>query len=144
MEALLQPPEFSSVKWLKGVTVDDSAPKYLIPSQRRRGQLNDANFSTLEVRIGDLGGGKKRMSVSNLVWIALLRLTQAQYVQRRDEKPVTPLGLRAPELLQHTRDTSIDTTLDIWALGCLVCQRQSLSPIYVPSDTSKDIRTSNE
>ncbi|GLA95652.1 hypothetical protein AtubIFM61612_008502 [Aspergillus tubingensis] len=58
MEALLQTPEFSPVKWLEGVTVDDSAPKYLIPSQRRRGQLSDADFSTLEVKIEDLGGVK--------------------------------------------------------------------------------------
>ena len=143
MEALLQPPEFSPVKWLEGVTVDDSAPKYLIPSQRRRGQLNDANFSILEVKIGDLGGGRIHVCINSCL-DSLLRFTLAQYVQHCDGKPVTPLGLRAPELIRHTRDTSIDTTLDIWALGCLVCQRQSLSPIYVPSDTSNDIRTSNE
>ncbi|GKZ31930.1 hypothetical protein AbraIFM66950_000910 [Aspergillus brasiliensis] len=56
MEALLQPPEFSPVKWLEGASVDDSAPEYLMPSQRRRDQLSDAHYSTLEVRIGDLGG----------------------------------------------------------------------------------------
>lgn len=86
MEALLQTPEFSPVKWLEGVTVDDSAPKYLIPSQRRRGQLSDADFSTLEVKIEDLGGGKIRMSVSNLVWIASVRLNLAQYIQHCHEK----------------------------------------------------------
>ncbi|OJI81370.1 hypothetical protein ASPTUDRAFT_32781 [Aspergillus tubingensis CBS 134.48] len=121
MEALLQTPEFSPVKWLEGVTVDDSAPKYLIPSQRRRGQLSDADFSTLEVKIGDLGG-------------ASLRLTLAQYVQHCDEKPVTPLGLRAPELIRHTRDTSIDTTLDIWALGCLIFELATNEPLF-PLDT---------
>ncbi|XRM47458.1 hypothetical protein ABZX51_010430 [Aspergillus tubingensis] len=110
MEALLQTPEFSPVKWLEGVTVDDSAPKYLIPSQRRRGQLSDADFSTLEVKIEDLGG--------------------AQYVQHCDEKPVTPLSLRAPELIRHTRDTSIDTTLDIWALGCLISELATNEPLF--------------
>ncbi|PYH73801.1 serine protein kinase [Aspergillus vadensis CBS 113365] len=114
MEALLQPPEFNPVKWLEGVTVDDSAPEYLVPSQRRRGQLSDAHFSTLEVRIGDFGG--------------------AQYVQRCDEKPVTPLGLRAPELIRHTRDTSIDTSLDIWALGCLIFEIVTNEPLF-PLDT---------
>ncbi|GAQ37554.1 serine protein kinase [Aspergillus niger] len=108
MEALLQTPEFSPVKWLEGVTVDDSAPKYLIPSQRRRGQLSDADFSTLEVKIEDLGGGKIRMSVSNLVWIA--------------------------SLIRHTRDTSIDTTLDIWALGCLIFELATNEPLF-PLDT---------
>ncbi|RAK86723.1 serine protein kinase [Aspergillus costaricaensis CBS 115574] len=113
-EALLQPPEFSPIKWLEGVTVDDSAPEYLMPSQRRRGQLSDAHFSTLEIRIGDLGG--------------------AQYVQHCHEKPVTPLGLRAPELIRHTRDTSIDTTLDIWALGCLIFELATNEPLF-PLDT---------
>ncbi|PYH36378.1 serine protein kinase [Aspergillus neoniger CBS 115656] len=111
---LFSPPEFSPVKWSEGFKADDSAPKYLVPSQRRRGQLNDANFSTLEVRIGDLGG--------------------AQYVQHCDEKPVTPLGLRAPELIRHTRDTSIDTTLDIWALGCLIFELATNEPLF-PLDT---------
>ncbi|BCS12688.1 hypothetical protein ALUC_50734A [Aspergillus luchuensis] len=114
MEALLQPPEFSPVKWLGGVTVDDSAPEYLVPSQKRRGQLSDAHFPTLEVRIGDFGG--------------------AQYVQYCDEKPVTPLGLRAPELFRKTRDTSIDTTLDIWALGCLIFALATNEPLF-PLDT---------
>lgn len=54
----LQAPEFSPVKWLDEVTEDDSAPKYLMPTQRRWGQLDNAPFSTLVVRIGDLGGGK--------------------------------------------------------------------------------------
>ncbi|OJZ87272.1 hypothetical protein ASPFODRAFT_59710 [Aspergillus luchuensis CBS 106.47] len=102
-----------------GVTVDDSAPEYLVPSQRRRGQLSDAQFSTLEVRIGDFGGGKIRIS---------------KYVQHCDEKPVTPLGLRAPELFRKTRDTSIDTTLDIWALGCLIFELATNEPL-LPLDT---------
>ncbi|GJP87703.1 threonine ammonia-lyase, biosynthetic [Aspergillus niger] len=102
MEALLQPPEFSSVKWREGMSEDNSAPKYLMPTQRRRGQLSKAHFSTLEVRIGDLGG--------------------AQYVQHWDQKPITPLGLRAPELMQrHTDGIAVDIAIDIWTLGCLAC-----------------------
>lgn len=60
-EPFLQEPEFSPVRWLEGVQADDSAPEYLIPSQRRRGQLDDADFTTLVVKIGDLGGGKLRL-----------------------------------------------------------------------------------
>ncbi|PWY63312.1 serine protein kinase [Aspergillus eucalypticola CBS 122712] len=115
MEALLQPPEFSPVKWLEGVTEDESAPKYLMPTQRRRGQLSKAHFSTLEVRIGDLGG--------------------AQYVQRCDQKPVTPLGLRAPELIQQpTDDTAVATAIDIWTLGCLIFEFATNEPLF-PLDT---------
>ncbi|KAL4983803.1 kinase-like domain-containing protein [Aspergillus falconensis] len=55
-ETLLGPPEFSPVKWLEGTTVDDSAPNYLIATQRPRGQLDDAHISDLLVKVGDLGG----------------------------------------------------------------------------------------
>lgn len=51
----LQPPTFSPVKWLPGVEIDDSAPQYLVPSQRPRGILDDVDFRKLSVRIGDLG-----------------------------------------------------------------------------------------
>lgn len=54
----MQPPELTPVKWLNGVKQDDSAPEYLIPSQRRRGQLDNVPFSALVVKIGDLGSGK--------------------------------------------------------------------------------------
>lgn len=57
-ETLLEPPEFSPVRWLEGRAVDDSAPKHLIATQRRRGQLDGADFSDLLVKIGDLGGGR--------------------------------------------------------------------------------------
>ena len=50
-------PEFSPVSWLPGVEVDNSAPRYLISSQRPRGMLDNAAFSTLIVKIGDMGGG---------------------------------------------------------------------------------------
>lgn len=63
VEEFLQPPEFSPVKWLKGVDEDDSAPKYLVPTQRRRGQLDNKHFSTIEIRIGDLGGGKMHLII---------------------------------------------------------------------------------
>lgn len=43
----LQPPEFSSVRWLEGVERDNSAPQYLMASQRIRGNLDYAELSTL-------------------------------------------------------------------------------------------------
>lgn len=37
--------------------VDDSAPEYLMVSQRRWGHLDHTDFSEFLVEIGDLGGG---------------------------------------------------------------------------------------
>lgn len=37
--------------------MDNSAPRYLMSSQRPRGMLDNAAFSTLLVKIGDMGGG---------------------------------------------------------------------------------------
>lgn len=56
-EVPLQPPEYSPVKWLEGVEVNDTAPRYLITSQRFRGALDDVDVSTLLIKIGDMGGG---------------------------------------------------------------------------------------
>lgn len=50
-------PGFSPVNWLPGVEVDDSAPQYLVTSQRPRGMLDNVAFSKLTVKIGDMGGG---------------------------------------------------------------------------------------
>jgi serine/threonine-protein kinase SRPK3 len=52
-----QLPKFSPVRWLEGVEVDDSAPRYLMATQRFQGILGDADYSKLLVKIGDLGGG---------------------------------------------------------------------------------------
>ncbi|KAL4968651.1 serine protein kinase [Aspergillus stella-maris] len=93
---MITEPEFSPVKCLPGVEMDNSAPRYLMTSQRPRGMLDNAAFSTLLVKIGDMGGA---------MW-----KTQNNFL------PVTPTGLRAPELLQPN---SWNEKVDIWALGCL-------------------------
>ncbi|RAK80077.1 serine protein kinase [Aspergillus fijiensis CBS 313.89] len=112
---LFSPPEFSPVKWLPGVVEDHSAPRYLMPAQRRRGQLDNADFSTIQVRIGDLGG--------------------AQYIRQCDQQPVTPLALRAPELIrQYTNGATIDRAIDIWTLGCLLFELATNEPLF-PLDT---------
>ncbi|KAM5450613.1 putative non-specific serine/threonine protein kinase [Microsporum audouinii] len=53
----LSEPEFSPVEWLEGVVVDNSAPKYLLPSQRIHTALDQTNVSATVVKIGDFGGG---------------------------------------------------------------------------------------
>ncbi|KNG83515.1 hypothetical protein ANOM_007753 [Aspergillus nomiae NRRL 13137] len=104
---LLQPPEFSPVKWLEGTIKDDSPPKYLTPTQRRRGLLDNANWSTLVARIGDLGG--------------------AQWIGHCDEQTVTALGLRAPELVQQD---IWDAGIDIWCLGCSLFELATNEPPF--------------
>ena len=56
-EMPLQQPEYIPVKWLEGIKVDNTARRYLMTSQRLRGVLDDVDFSTLLVKIGDMGGG---------------------------------------------------------------------------------------
>ncbi|EGC49112.1 conserved hypothetical protein [Histoplasma capsulatum var. duboisii H88] len=96
-ELLLPPPEFSSVRCLEGMSRDNSTPEYLIRLQRFRGFLDDADFCTLLVRIGDLGG---------VVWN-----------QQFDKRPVAPRALWAPELKDRN---AWDASIDIWTLGCLI------------------------
>ena len=55
-EMPLQQPEYIPVKWLQGIE-DNTAPRYLMTSQRLRGALDDVDFSALLVKIGDMGGG---------------------------------------------------------------------------------------
>ncbi|KAF9890044.1 hypothetical protein FE257_006724 [Aspergillus nanangensis] len=104
---LLEPPEFSPVRWLEGTTVDGSAPNYLIATQRPRGQLDDAHFSDLLVKIGDLGG-----------------VIQDQGCNHR---PVTPTALRAPELIHRN---SWNAGIDVWALGCLIFELATNEPLF--------------
>ncbi|KAJ5655034.1 hypothetical protein N7490_002037 [Penicillium lividum] len=104
---MISEPEFSLVTWLPGVEVDHSAPRYLMSSQRPRGMLDNAAFSTLLVKIGDMGG--------------------AMWNTHDDFLPVTPMALRAPELLQpHAWNEKID----IWALGCLIYQLATNEPLF--------------
>ncbi|OJD14707.1 CMGC/SRPK protein kinase [Emergomyces pasteurianus Ep9510] len=106
-EEFLQPPEFSPVRWLEGVKRDDSAPEYLMATQRRQGELNDEDFTTILVMIGDLGGA---------VWSG-----------QCDQQPVTPRALRAPELIHRN---AWDASIDIWALVCLIFQLSTKEPLF--------------
>ncbi|KAK6820029.1 hypothetical protein RU639_007085 [Aspergillus parasiticus] len=94
LETHLEPPEPSPVRWLEGVRIDTIAPEYLLASQRRRGQLDGVEPSKLMVKIGDLGG--------------------AAFCRQREQWPVTPTALRAPELIHHN---AWDASIDIWTLA---------------------------
>lgn len=54
----LQRPKFCPVRWLEGAQPDNSAPEYLVTSQRPQGQLDDVDASIIIIKIGDMGGGK--------------------------------------------------------------------------------------
>lgn len=54
---ILMEPDSSTVNWLPGVEADNSAPRYLVTSQRPRGVLDNIAISKLTVKLGDLGGG---------------------------------------------------------------------------------------
>ncbi|KAJ9196824.1 hypothetical protein DTO166G4_662 [Paecilomyces variotii] len=106
-EVFLQPPEFSPVKWLEGTKADNSAPNYLVSSQRRRGQLDNIDISTISVKIGDLGG--------------------AMWDQQCDQLPVIPTALRPPELIHRN---PWDAKIDIWALGCVIFELATNEPLF--------------
>ncbi|KAJ5086551.1 serine protein kinase [Penicillium alfredii] len=104
---ILMEPELSPVNWLPKIQIDNSAPQYLVVSQRPRGMLDNAVFSALTVKIGDLGGA---------MW-------SGQY----DSLPVTPTALRAPELLEKC---PWNEKIDIWTLGCLIFQLATNEPLF--------------
>ncbi|KAI2672740.1 hypothetical protein DTO013E5_5497 [Penicillium roqueforti] len=70
-------------------------------------EFNDAAFSTLIVKIGDMGGA---------IWNI-----------HHDILPVTPMASRAPELIQPH---SWNEKVDIWALGCLIFQLATNEPLF--------------
>ncbi|KLJ08549.1 hypothetical protein EMPG_16024 [Blastomyces silverae] len=103
----LQPPEFSPVRWLEGMKIDESAPEYLMVTQRHEGELDNADLTKIMVKIGDLGG--------------------AVQSQKHDQRPVTPTALRAPELIHRN---VWDSAIDIWTLGCLIFQLATNEPLF--------------
>ncbi|KAE8422770.1 kinase-like domain-containing protein [Aspergillus pseudocaelatus] len=53
-------------------------------------------------------------------------------------KPVTPLGLRAPELIL-TGAVDVDNTLDVWSFGCLVFELITGQPLFcIPGSDFED------
>ncbi|OQE85783.1 hypothetical protein PENNAL_c0023G05128 [Penicillium nalgiovense] len=119
---MLMPPEYSPVRWLPGVKTDKSAPEYLMVSQRPRGLLDNADISTLVVKIGDLGA--------------------AVHNGDNYSVPVTPLALMAPELLDNL---SWDFKLDVWSLGCLLFQLATNEPLFALTEfgyTSDELKRS--
>lgn len=134
----LKPPEYSPGAWLEGVEIDDTAPRYLLTSQRLRGALGDVDFSILRVKIGDMGRGNVAFRLyhhSRLYCRQVLTLYKAMWNVKCDKWLVTLTALRVPELIH--RDLW-DSSIDVWALGCLVtspwCLKLRLSHLLIISD----------
>lgn len=51
----------------------------------------------------------------------------AYFLDDPPEKPITPLGLRAPELVLKRE---VDKSLDIWSFGCLVFELVTRQPLF--------------
>ncbi|KAE8150353.1 kinase-like domain-containing protein [Aspergillus avenaceus] len=99
--------EYIPVVWLPGVIQDRYVPRYLMSSPKLCGMLEDADPSTLIVKVGALGRGH----------ICI---------------PVMPIAFRAPELIEQN---SWSEKVDIWAIGCLIFQLATHQPLF-PLETS--------
>ncbi|RFN45069.1 cmgc/srpk protein kinase [Fusarium flagelliforme] len=88
---------------------DKWAPRYLCVGQPL---VAYASLSeNLRVKLSDMGG--------------------AYFLDSPPKKPITPLGLRAPELILKGE---VDKSLDIWSFGCLVFELVTGQPLFcVPS-----------
>ncbi|RMD43723.1 hypothetical protein DV735_g1464, partial [Chaetothyriales sp. CBS 134920] len=104
----LESPEFCAVQWREGQVPDESAPRYLMPSQRVRGALDEMDPTSLIVKLGDFGGGKLFSSWGS-------------------QRPVTAKALRPPEVI---RGDKWDASIDVWSLGCVVFELATNEPLF--------------
>ncbi|GKZ48826.1 hypothetical protein AbraIFM66951_001067 [Aspergillus brasiliensis] len=88
---------------------DRWAPRYLCVAQPLAPFTNHAE--DFRVKLSDMGGDPPK-------------------------KPVTPMGLRAPELVLTG---AVNNTLDVWSFGCLVFELITGEPLFcVPADEYED------
>ncbi|TXC11277.1 hypothetical protein FocTR4_00006228, partial [Fusarium oxysporum f. sp. cubense] len=66
-------------------------------------------------------------NVSENLWVKLSDMGGAYFLNDPPEKPITPLGLRAPELVLKGE---VDKSLDIWSFGCLVFELITGQPLF--------------
>ncbi|KAL2757766.1 hypothetical protein ACRALDRAFT_1061073 [Sodiomyces alcalophilus JCM 7366] len=93
---------------------DKWAPRYLCMAQPLVPYTNYAEG--FKIKLSDMGG--------------------AYFITDPPEKPVTPLGLRAPELILTG---AVDKTLDIWSFGCLIFELITGHPLFcVPGSEYED------
>ncbi|KAB8200201.1 kinase-like domain-containing protein [Aspergillus parasiticus] len=93
---------------------DKWTPRYLCVAQPL---VNFTNYAEgFEVKLSDMGG--------------------AYFFTDPPTKPVTPLGLRAPELILTG---AVNNTLDVWSFGCLVFELITGQPLFcVPGSDFED------
>ncbi|RBR21923.1 hypothetical protein FVER53590_13129 [Fusarium verticillioides] len=66
-------------------------------------------------------------SVSENLQVKLSDMGAAYFLSKPPKKPITPLGLRAPELVLMGE---VDKSLDIWSFGCLVFELVAGQPLF--------------
>ncbi|RKL25237.1 hypothetical protein BFJ70_g12284 [Fusarium oxysporum] len=66
-------------------------------------------------------------SISENLQVKLSDMGGAYFLDDPPEKPITPLGLRAPELVLKRE---VDKSLDIWSFGCLVFELVTGQPLF--------------
>ncbi|KAF4498623.1 dis1-suppressing kinase dsk1 [Fusarium agapanthi] len=66
-------------------------------------------------------------SVSENLRVKLSDMGGAYFLNDPPKKPITPLGLRAPELVLMGE---VDKSLDIWSFGCLVFELVTGQPLF--------------
>ncbi|PWY93104.1 serine protein kinase [Aspergillus sclerotioniger CBS 115572] len=125
---MLKPVVTVPVTWDKEATEDEAktAPRYLVRSQVSSLRLTKKEFEDVHVVIGDLGA--------------------AQWSHECGDLPITPLPLRAPEVIRWGGcPRAFDTKADIWTLGCLVRALSSIfklatGKILFPVDRKEDMK----
>ncbi|KAF9775308.1 hypothetical protein IL306_006588 [Fusarium sp. DS 682] len=74
-------------------------------------------------------------SVSENLRVKLSDMGGAYFLDDPPKKPITPLGLRAPELVLKGE---VDKSLDIWSFGCLVFELVTGQPLFcIPNYNNK-------
>ncbi|KAJ5458844.1 hypothetical protein N7530_010788 [Penicillium desertorum] len=102
-------------------------------------QEEDVQARSISPPIQRLDGRKDkwapRCAATGAVYL-LRRRIQAYFVTDPPEKPVTPVGLRAPELILTG---AVNNTLDVWSFGCIVFELITGQPLFcVPYSEMED------
>ena len=112
---------------------DPWAPRYLYIAQPL--VLFTPYIKGFKVKLSDMGGGKY-LSISVNIAVLYLNPVTAYFFADPPAKPITPRGLRAPELVLAG---TVNKTLDIWSFGCLLFELVTGRPLFcVPGSRFED------
>ncbi|KAL3477219.1 kinase-like domain-containing protein [Aspergillus californicus] len=110
--------------------VDLWAPKFLIIQQPLTDYIDTTD---LKIKVSDLGGGIFPFYV--LLALLIMNFIAAFPFSNPPSNPVTPVGLRSPQLVFKNQ---IPTDQDIWSFGCLIFELITGSPLFVIAGVDDD------